>query len=206
MGLRDWFKRGKGREYFVREGFESLPMEEWTDDEYDHWFRNLPHEEAWAEWDAWSRKTRPHPNGIRRIRQSCLDMAREAARETDGQAMNEALARGAVRDDDGGTPGAEFASLLRVEGDTVTELVLLPGTVSGDEHAIFDMWMAPLDKDVRGSLHSHPDEHPYPSDADFELFEKHGEIHLILCRPYGPADWRAYDFTGHPVELEVVDQ
>ncbi len=185
-----WFsrRRRKGRSYVVRADFESLPMDQWTDEEYDHWFRHLPEADAWAEWDHWSRQTQPHPAGIRCIRRSCLDMARESARETD-------------------SPDAprEFACLLRVEEDTIEELVLLPGTVSGDEHAIFDMWMAPLDKQVRGSLHSHPDEHPYPSDADFELFEKHGEVHLILCRPYGPTDWRAYDFAGRPVELSVVD-
>lgn len=182
MGL---FRRRR-REYVVREGFASLPRDQWTDDEYDHWFRSLPEADAWAEWDAWSRETFEHPNGIRRIRRDCLDMLREASRDTDADGPK------------------EFACLLRVEGDTITEPVLIPGTVSGDEHAIFDFWMQPLDKDVRGSMHSHPDEHPYPSDADFELFEAHGEVHLILCRPYGPHDWRAYDFTGTPVHLDVV--
>lgn len=185
MGWLDRFRRG--RSYVVRENFQTLPQDQWTDDEYDHWFRNIPEAEAWAEWEAWSRQTIPHPAGIKFLRRGCLDMAREAARETDSDAPR------------------EFACLLRVEGETVEELVLIPGTVSGDEHAIFDMWMAPLDKAVKGSLHSHPDEHPYPSDADLELFEKHGEIHLILCRPYGPGDWRAYDFLGRPVALDVVD-
>lgn len=201
MGLRDWLGLRRRRSYFVRENFQDLPQEEWTDDEYDHWFRQLSDDDAWAEWERWSRNTRPHPNGITKIRRSCLTMALESARETDAHAIHDA--GGAVRDD-GGEVGAEFAAMLKVEGDTVTELVLLPGTVAGDEHAIFHSWMAPVDESIKGTLHSHPDEHPYPSDADLELFEKEGLVHLILCRPYGPDDWRAYDFTGHPVDLDVV--
>ncbi len=202
MGIRDWFKRRRGREYYVRENFQDLPPEEWTDDEYDHWFRHLPEEEAWAQWDAWSRQTIDHPKGITKIRRKCLDMAREAAAETDRQAIADAA--GAVRGDDGGEVGAEFACMLEVKGDTITQLVLLPGTVSGDEHAIFDASMGGIDSTIRGTLHSHPDTHPYPSDADFELFAQEGEVHLILCRPYGPEDWRAYDFRGMPVHLDVV--
>lgn len=163
-------------------------MHEWSDDEYDHFMAHCSDEEYWAMWEAWSRRTRPHPRGIHAIHRSALDMAREAARETDSP------------DDP-----KEFAAFLRVQKKVVTELVLLPGTVSGDEHAIFNVWMAPVDREVRGTLHSHPDEHPYPSDADFELFEKEGEVHIILCRPYGPDDWRAYDFTGHPIELKIID-
>lgn len=189
MGWRDWFKRRpRGREMWIRPDYQDLPQHEWTDDEYDHWFAHLPEDEAWQQWDRWSRETHPHPNGIAKIKRGCLRICRESAR-------------------DGDTPGAplEFACLLRVEGDTITEPVLIAGTVQGDEHAIFDFWNQPLDRDVRGSLHSHPDEHPYPSDADFELFAAHGEVHIILCRPYGPDDWRAYDFRGIPVSLEVVD-
>lgn len=202
MGLFDWLRGRRGREYVIRADFEQLPPDEWTDDEYDHWFRNLPEEEAWAQWDAWSRQTVEHPKGITKIRKACLDMAREAARETDRIAMQEAGGRRRV--DDGGEVGAEFACMLHVQGDTITELVLLPGTVSGDEHAIFDATMGGYDKSVQGTLHSHPDEHPYPSDADFEMFEKEGVVHLILCRPYGPDDWRAYDWRGVPVTLKVV--
>jgi len=42
----------------------------------------------------------------------------------------------------------EFGGLLRIDSnkkDTLTELVILPGTVSGDSHAIFKMHMLPID-------------------------------------------------------------
>jgi len=170
---------------WIRADYQSLPREEWTEYEMDHWFQNCSEEEYWRYWEGWSRQTIPHPR-VTHIRRECLDMAREAARATDAEGPR------------------EFACLLRVEGKIVTELVLLPGTVSGDEHAIFDLWMQPVDATIRGTLHSHPDEHPYPSDADFELFDYKGEIHLILCRPYGPEDWRAYAHNGNPVELAVA--
>ncbi len=175
----------KGTWRSVRKDYLDLPRDQWTEDEEAHWWQHCSEEEYWAEWEAWSRETVPHPK-VKAITKECLQMALEAARETDSP------------DDP-----KEFACLLRVEGDTITEPVLLPGTVSGDEHAIFQMWMQPIDKHVRGSLHSHPDEHPYPSDADAEMFADQGEVHLILCRPYGIGDWRAYDHTAQPISLEV---
>jgi proteasome lid subunit RPN8/RPN11 len=200
MGL---FGRKKGKWRTIREDYRSLPRPEWTRDEEAHFFTTCSEDEYWHDWEVWSRQTVAHPS-IKKIRQNVIDMARRAAAETDGTATAEAAAAGVTVREDGGKPGAEFACLLEVRDDTITELVMIPGTVSGDEHAIFNLWMQPVDRTVRGSLHSHPDEHPYPSDADFELFSAHGEIHLILCRPYGPDDWRAYAHDGMPTHLEVV--
>jgi len=178
-----WFSRKpKGRERVIRADYRSLPMEEWTDDEYDHFMQTCTDDEYWAEWDAWSRATVDHPR-VKRVRQGVLRMALEAGKAS--------------------FPG-EFGALLRVEGDTVTELILLPGTISGDEHCILPVYNAPVDKTIRGSLHSHPDPHPYPSDADLELFSHHGDIHIIVGQPYGRDDWRAYDHKGQPVHLKVV--
>ncbi len=195
-------RKGKWRE--IRKDYAKLPRDQWTEDEEAHWWAHCSEQEYWAEWERWSRETYDHPT-IKNIKRSVLDLAMQAAKETDDAARAEAVASGDVFYEDGGERGAEFACLLSVRGDTIDELVLLPGTVSGDEHAIFNMWMQPIDKTVRGSLHSHPDEHPYPSEADFELFEAHGEIHIILCRPYGPGDWRAYAHDGMPTHLDVIE-
>ena len=176
------FGRKKPMEHWIREDYRNLPREEWTEDEEEHWWQTCTDEEYWAFWEAWSRDTFEHPT-ITKVKRDVLDLAREAAKASYPQ---------------------EFAALLRVHKDTITELILLPGTIQGDEHAIFMFGMQPVDATLRGTLHSHPDPPPYPSDADFELFEKHGEIHLILGEPYGPDDWRAYDHTGVPTFLEVV--
>ncbi len=182
MGWFDRFRRPKGRELWVREDYRNLPMHEWTEDEYDHFMATCSDDEYWAEWEQWSRKTKEHPR-VKNIRKSVLDLAFEAARESYPQ---------------------EFACLMGVEGDTITELVFVPGTIQGDEHAILNLWNMPVDPSARGSLHSHPDDHPYPSDDDLELFSAHGEIHLILCEPYEGDAWRAYAHDGHPVSLKVV--
>lgn len=173
-------KRGKWKT--IRADYRRLHPDDWTDDEQDHFWAHCTDEEYWAEWERWSRDTYEHPT-FRRVKRSVLDLALKASRASHPQ---------------------EFAGLLRVKGDTITELVLLPGTVQGDAHAIIPFQMMPVDRTVNGTLHSHPDDHPYPSEADFELFDKEGAIHLILCEPYGPDDWRAYDHTGVPTFLEVV--
>ncbi len=176
------FGRRRGREYVVRADFETRPMEEWTDDEYDHWMNTTTEENYWGEWERWSHETVPHAT-IKHVRQQVIDLAREAAKASMPQ---------------------EFGCFLRVVKSTVTELVLTPGTIQGDRHAIFQFSALPVDRTIRGTLHSHPSPHPYPSDADFALFEKHGQVHIIFGSPFGPDDWRAYDHTGQPISLMVV--
>jgi len=47
----------------------------------------------------------------------------------------------------------EFGGLLRVNTkskDTIIEVVILPGTISGDAHAIFKLHMLPIDFSVVG--------------------------------------------------------
>jgi proteasome lid subunit RPN8/RPN11 len=176
------FGRRKGTWRTIRADYRSLPITEWTEDEEAHFMKTCSEPEYWEHWDRWSLDTYEHPT-IRKLKESVLDLGLEAAKESYPK---------------------EFGAMLRVEGDTVTELALLPGTISGDRHAIFQFQMMPVDRTLKGTLHSHPSPHPYPSDADFELFEKYGAIHLILGHPFGPDDWRCYDHTGVPTFLELV--
>ncbi|MEK6986006.1 MAG: Mov34/MPN/PAD-1 family protein [Candidatus Thermoplasmatota archaeon] len=180
MGLFG-FGRKKGREVVLRADFLDLPQDEWTDDEFDHWMATCSDEEYWDHWESWSRATIPHPT-ITAVKRGVLDMALAAARSSHPQ---------------------EFGAMLRVADGTIIELTLLP-IVQGDAHTILYTHTLPVDRAIKGTLHSHPDTHPYPSDADFEFFESQGTVHLILCEPYGPDDWRAYDHAGQPVHLRVV--
>jgi len=53
----------------------------------------------------------------------------------------------------------EFGGLLRVDAlskNTIIEVVILPGTISGDSHAIFKLHMLPIDFSMVGTVHSHP--------------------------------------------------
>jgi len=101
----------------------------------------------------------------------------------------------------------EFGAFLRVDDehkDTITELVLLPGTISGNSHAIFRMHMLPIDFSIVGTVHSHPSPVPRPSGADLELFRKHGRIHIIAASPFSPESWKAYDGSGNEIDAKVI--
>ena len=101
----------------------------------------------------------------------------------------------------------EFGGLLRVDNekkDTITEIVILPGTVQGETHAIFKLHMLPIDFSVVGTVHSHPSHYPKPSNADLLLFSKKGIIHIIAAMPYNYNSWKAYDYNGKIVDVKVV--
>ncbi|MFH1101793.1 MAG: Mov34/MPN/PAD-1 family protein [Methanobacteriota archaeon] len=101
----------------------------------------------------------------------------------------------------------EFGGFLRVdreEKDTITEIVLLPGTVSGDAHAIFQLHMLPIDFTIIGTAHSHPSGNPHPSEADLHLFEKYGRIHIIAATPYTETSWKAYTYDGEEIPLRII--
>ena len=101
----------------------------------------------------------------------------------------------------------EFGALLRVDSKdrfTINELVLLPGTISGDSHAIFRLHMLPVDFSIVGTIHSHPSPVPYPSKADLELFRKHGKIHIIAAKPYDYNSWRVYDHNGVMIDIKII--
>lgn len=98
----------------------------------------------------------------------------------------------------------EFGGVLRVEKGVITEVLVVPGTVSGPTHALFNFHMLPIDFSIRGTVHSHPGSVPLPSDADLDLFRRYGTIHIIIAEPYTERTWRAYDGRGEPLRLDVV--
>lgn len=101
----------------------------------------------------------------------------------------------------------EFAGLLSVNGDhtIISEVVLLPGTISGSHHAIYQLTMVPVDSSIVGTVHSHPSPYPTPSDADVHLFQKYGKIHIIIAMPYDDSSWMAYNFKGERIDLAIVE-
>ena len=102
---------------------------------------------------------------------------------------------------------SEFGGLLRVDTDekhTIVEIVILPGTISGDSHAIFKLHMLPIDFTIVGTIHSHPSVSFHPSDADALLFRKYGKVHIVVAYPFTDSSWRAYDHNGNELEIEVI--
>ncbi len=85
----------------------------------------------------------------------------------------------------------EFAGLIRAEGSTITEVLVIPGTRWNETSATFLMNMIPTDVSIVGSVHSHPGP-AIPSKADLEFFSKFGKIHLIAGYPYTFETLRAF--------------
>lgn len=98
----------------------------------------------------------------------------------------------------------EFAAALRAEGDTVTELILVPAAIGAERSALVPLFNLPYDPSLVGTVHSHPSPHPFPSDADKQLFRHFGHTHVIVAYPYDLKAWRAYDYDGDEVALAVV--
>jgi proteasome lid subunit RPN8/RPN11 len=98
----------------------------------------------------------------------------------------------------------EFAGALRAEGDTITAVLLVPGTVQGARHAVIRMNRLPVDRSVVGVVHSHPSKSARPSKEDLQLFGKHGHTHIIIHHPYTETTWRTWNHRGEPVHLDVV--
>ncbi len=99
----------------------------------------------------------------------------------------------------------EFSGQLRAKNGVIFELTMLPGTLSGRDNALVNLWMLPIDYSVVGSVHSHPSGNIHPSGADLEFFQKFGSVHIIVGRPYTLRTWQAYDHDGEPIGLELVE-
>jgi proteasome lid subunit RPN8/RPN11 len=98
----------------------------------------------------------------------------------------------------------EFGAVLRADEGTIDEILLVPGTISGKHHALFQLHTLPADFAVVGTVHSHPSGVFEPSDQDLALFSKFGGIHLIAGYPYTEETWAAWTNKGVRVSLKVV--
>lgn len=121
---------------------------------------------------------------VRAIDRALLEMINEAAR--------------------GSLPN-EFVAMLRAEEGVIQELLLLPGTLQGEDSATLMMHMMPIDYSVVGTVHSHPGYSNRPSGQDLELFRRYGYVHIITCLPFDEGSWSAYDGRGRRMQLPVVE-
>ncbi len=99
----------------------------------------------------------------------------------------------------------EFVAALRAEEGVIEELLLLPGTIQGEDSGTLRLHMLPVDYSVVGSVHSHPGYSARPSDADLAFFEHFGAVHIITCMPFDETSWRAYNLNGERIALPVLD-
>lgn len=101
----------------------------------------------------------------------------------------------------------EFGGFLRVDSkkrDTIYEILILPGTISGESHAMFRMSMLPIDFTIVGTVHSHPSYSPIASETDRQLFQKYGKVHIIIANPFNEYSWKSYNNKGEEIKITIV--
>jgi proteasome lid subunit RPN8/RPN11 len=132
------------------------------------------------------------PREVTGIAEDALEFALEAS---EASHPNEYM--GVLR----GVPAGELD--LDRRGMVVTDVLVIPGTTSSPVSATLKTNMVPNDMRTLGSVHSHPNGVLMPSDEDLSTFGS-GAVHIITGAPYGRYDWRAFDRSGEPRELEVL--
>jgi len=108
----------------------------------------------------------------------------------------------------------EYMGLLRAEeagavgldesGTVLTDVLVIPGTETNPVSATVKTSMVPNDLRAAGSIHSHPNGVLRPSDEDLGTFGRN-DVHIIVGAPYGREDWQAFDRSGEPIDLRVLD-
>ena len=98
----------------------------------------------------------------------------------------------------------EFGAFLKAEHEIIYEILMLPGTVQGDHHTLFNLYHKGIDFSVVGSVHSHPSGVALPSDADVSMFSNTGQIHIIVASPYRISDFQAFNRKSEKIDLKVL--
>ena len=100
----------------------------------------------------------------------------------------------------------EFIMFLegRVSGNVLRITGLKYQEYFSNEDSAMPYIRLPIHSDVVGSVHSHPGPSNRPSRADLHFFSKQGLVHMIIKRPYQPADIQAYTSGGNPISFEMA--
>lgn len=99
----------------------------------------------------------------------------------------------------------EFGGLLQINKDNIiSDILILPGTLSGESSVNLNLFMMPNISTV-GTVHSHPSGHIIPSNADLHLFGKTGNYHIITGYPYNIDSWKCFNSSGEKRELRIIE-
>ncbi|MCD6140131.1 MAG: Mov34/MPN/PAD-1 family protein [Thermococcus sp.] len=99
----------------------------------------------------------------------------------------------------------EFGGFLREKNGIFEEVLIIPKGYFGKESIYFDTWLLPHDENIKGTVHSHPEPSPRPSQADKKFFSKFGGVHLIIAYPFEAWSIKAYNSDGLEVKIEIID-
>lgn len=100
----------------------------------------------------------------------------------------------------------EFIAMLgsKTGNHAIDEIVVIPA-VFGEFHSIIYSHLIPFDRKIIGSVHSHPTQSCYPSEADLQSFRKLGKLHLIICYPFTLNRIKAFDSSGKTMRIEIME-
>jgi proteasome lid subunit RPN8/RPN11 len=98
----------------------------------------------------------------------------------------------------------EFIGLLRMRGNEIREVLVLPGSTYAETFSSITEYLVPIDKSIAGSVHSHPSRSNKPSRADLRFFSEKGRIHIIVRYPFAEGDVAVYDVDGNPLGFAVT--
>lgn len=99
----------------------------------------------------------------------------------------------------------EFISMLgKNKENEIFELVMLPA-VYGKNFSSIRTDLIPFDKNIIGTIHSHPSKNNNPSQGDLKVFSMLGKIHLIICWPFNLEDIKAFDREGKEIQIEKIN-
>jgi proteasome lid subunit RPN8/RPN11 len=112
---------------------------------------------------------------------------------------------GLLRAEDASSPRLRFHGSEPGSGRVITDVLVIPGTKSGEAMASLREEMIPTNSGGIGTVHSHPSGSTRPSNEDLRTFSRKGVRHIIVGKPYDRDSWDCYDTEGSSVELEVLD-
>jgi len=98
----------------------------------------------------------------------------------------------------------EFISMLGTnEKKEISELVIFPA-VYGKNYSSIRADLIPFDRNIIGTVHSHPSTNNFPSQGDLKVFSALGKIHLIICWPFNLNNIKGFDSKGNEVKIEAI--
>ena len=112
---------------------------------------------------------------------------------------------GLLRAEEASSPRLRFRGPEPGDGRVITDVLVIPGTSSGEAMASLKEEMVPANSGGVGTVHSHPSGSTRPSNEDLRTFSRKGARHIIVGRPYDRDTWQCYDDEGKPVDLNVLE-
>lgn len=112
---------------------------------------------------------------------------------------------GLLRAEEASSSNLHFRGRAPGKGRVITDVLVIPGTKSGEAMATLRSDMVPANVGGVGTVHSHPSGSTRPSDEDLQTFSRKGKRHVIVANPYDRDSWECYNSKGEAVELEVLN-